>query len=181
MCDQRTFADLAWQHKGKVTRRERFLAEMDAVIPWADLRALIAPHYPKAGNGRQPIGLERMLRIYFLQQWFSLSDPMAEEALHDSEAMRRFARVTLGEDVTEDETAILRFPHLLEQHTASARQADLRHDPAPVDREAAVAADRDDRGRDDHHRRAELDQETLRKRAIRRCSKRGRATSGTSA
>jgi IS5 family transposase len=116
MGDQRTFADLAWQHKGKVTRRERFLAEMDAVIPWAELRALIAPHYPKAGNGRQPIGLERMLRIYFLQQWFNLSDPMAEEALYDSEAMRRFARVTLGEDVIPDETTILRFRHLLEQH-----------------------------------------------------------------
>jgi len=116
MSDQRTFADLAWQHKGKVTRRERFLAEMDAVIPWADLRTLIAPHYPKAGNGRQPIGLERMLRVYFLQQWFNLSDPMAEEALYDSEAMRRFARVTLGEDVIPDETTILRFRHLLEQH-----------------------------------------------------------------
>lgn len=116
MGDQRTFADLAWQHKGKVTRRERFLAEMDAVIPWAELRALIAPYYPKAGNGRQPIGLERMLRIYFLQQWFNLSDPMAEEALYDSEAMRRFARVTLGEDVIPDETTILRFRHLLEQH-----------------------------------------------------------------
>ena len=116
MGDQRTFADLAWQHKGKVTRRERFLAEMDAVIPWAELRGLIAPHYPKAGNGRQPIGLERMLRIYFLQQWFNLSDPMAEEALYDSEAMRRFARVTLGEDVIPDETTILRFRHLLEQH-----------------------------------------------------------------
>lgn len=116
MGDQRTFADLAWQHKGKVTRRERFLAEMDAVIPWGELRALIAPHYPKAGNGRQPIGLERMLRIYFLQQWFNLSDPMAEEALYDSEAMRRFARVTLGEDVIPDETTILRFRHLLEQH-----------------------------------------------------------------
>lgn len=78
MGDQRTFADLAWQQKGKVTRRERFLAEMDAVIPWAELQALIAPYYPKAGTGRQPIGLERMLRIYFLQQWFNLSDPMAE-------------------------------------------------------------------------------------------------------
>ncbi|MGH7649457.1 MAG: IS5 family transposase [Gemmatimonadaceae bacterium] len=121
MSDQRTFADLAWQHKGKVTRRERFLAEMDAVIPWAELRTLIAPYYPKAGHGRQPIGLERMLRIYFLQQWFNLSDPMAEEALYDSEAMRRFARVTLGEDVIPDETTILRFRHLLEQHQLTER------------------------------------------------------------
>ena len=68
MGNQRTFASLAWQGKGKVTRRERFLAEMDAVIPWARLIALIKPHYPKAGQGRQPLGLEKMLRIYFLQQ-----------------------------------------------------------------------------------------------------------------
>ncbi len=70
-----TFASVAWTQKGKVTRRERFLAEMDAVIPWADLRRVIEPHYPKAGNGRQPLGLEKMLRIYFVQQWFNLSDP----------------------------------------------------------------------------------------------------------
>ena len=116
MGQQRTLASLAWQTKGKVTRRERFLAEMDAVIPWARLLALIAPHYPKAGNGRQPIGLERMLRIYFLQQWFNLSDPQAEDAIYDSESMRRFAGVELGDDVIPDETTILRFRHLLEQH-----------------------------------------------------------------
>jgi IS5 family transposase len=120
MGEQQTFASLAWQQKGKVTRRERFLAEMDAVIPWPTLMALIAPHYPKAGNGRQPIGLERMLRIYFLQQWFNLSDPQAEDAIYDSEAMRRFARVELGEDVIPDETTILRFRHLLEQHQLTA-------------------------------------------------------------
>ena len=74
--------------EGKVTRRERFLAEMDAVIPWAKLLALIAPHYPKAGRDRQPLGLEKM-RIYFLQQWFNLCDPQAEDAIHDGEAMRR--------------------------------------------------------------------------------------------
>ena len=75
---QRTFASLAWDAKGKVTRRERFLGEMEAVIPWSRLIALIEPHYPKAGQGRQPLGLEKMLRIYFLQQWFNLSDPQAE-------------------------------------------------------------------------------------------------------
>lgn len=91
MSQQRTYASMAWTQKGKVTRRERFLAEMDAVIPWARLLAVIAPHYPKAGQGRQPIGLERMLRIYFLQQWFNLSDPAAEDALYDGESMRRFA------------------------------------------------------------------------------------------
>ena len=104
MGNQRTFASLAWQGKGKVTRRERFLAEMDAVIPWARLIALIKPHYPKAGQGRQPLGLEKMLRIYFLQQWFNLSDPQAEDAIYDSESMRRFARVELGEEVVPDES-----------------------------------------------------------------------------
>jgi transposase, IS5 family len=94
MGDQRTFASVAWEQKGKVTRSERFLAEMDAVIPWQRLMALIEPHYPKAGNGRQPLGLEMMLRIYFLQQWFNLSEPAAEDAIYDSESMRRFARVS---------------------------------------------------------------------------------------
>ena len=116
MGKQRTFASLAWNGKGKVTRRERFLAEMDAVIPWRRLLALIEPHYPKAGQGRQPLGLEKMLRIYFLQQWFNLSDPQAEDAIYDSESMRRFARVELGEEVVPDESTILRFRHLLEQH-----------------------------------------------------------------
>ena len=113
---QRTFAGLAWSQKKKVTRREQFLAEMDAVIPWARLVALIEPHYPKAGRGRPPLGIEKMLRVYFLQQWFNLSDPQAEEALYDSEAMRRFAGVELSEDVIPDETTVLRFRHLLEQH-----------------------------------------------------------------
>ena len=112
----RTFASLAWQSKGKITRRERFLAEMDGVIPWSRLLALIEPHYPKAGQGRQPLGLEKLLRIYFLQQWFNLSDPQAEDAICDSESMRRFARVELGDDVVPDETTILRLRHLLEQH-----------------------------------------------------------------
>jgi IS5 family transposase len=116
MGDQRTFASMAWNAKGKVTRRERFLAEMDAVIPWSRLIRLIEPHYPKAGNGRQPLGLEKLLRIYFLQQWFNLSDPQAEDAIYDSESMRRFAKVELGDDVVPDETSILRFRHLLEQH-----------------------------------------------------------------
>src|SRR5271163_725273 len=116
MGNQRTFASVAWNSKGKVTRRERFLAEMDAVIPWARLIALIEPHYPKAGQGRQPLGLDKMLRIYFLQQWFNLSDPQAEDAIYDSESMRRFAGVELGDDVVPDETTILRFRHLLEKH-----------------------------------------------------------------
>lgn len=113
---QQTFASEAWKSKGKVTRRERFLAEMDTVIPWARLIALIEPHYHPAGRGRQPHELERMLRIYFLQQWFNLSDPQAEDAIYDSESMRRFARVELAHDKVPDESTILRFRHLLEQH-----------------------------------------------------------------
>ena len=113
---QTTFASAAWDKKGKVTRRERFLAEMDAVIPWSRIVALIEPHYPKAGNGTQPMPLERMLRIYFMQQWFNLSDPAAEDSLYDSESMRRFAGIELVEDAVPDESTILRFRHLLEQH-----------------------------------------------------------------
>jgi IS5 family transposase len=116
MGKQGTFAGLAWKDKGRITRRERFLAEMDAVIPWARLVALIEPHYPKAGRGRQPLGVEKMLRIYFLQRWFNLSDPQAEDSIYDSESMRRFAGVELGDDVVPDETSILRFRHLLEKH-----------------------------------------------------------------
>src|ERR1700685_3628840 len=116
MGNQRTFASMAGNSKGKVTRRERFLGEMDAVIPWSRLIKQIEPHYPKAGQGRQPLGLEKMLRIYFLQQWFNLSDPQAEDAIYDSESMRRFAKVELGDDLVPDETTILRFRHLLERH-----------------------------------------------------------------
>ena len=116
MVDQQSFASLAWTGKGKVTRRERFLAEMDAVIPWPQLIALVEPHYFQGETGRPPHDLERMLRIYFLQQWFNLSDPQAEDAIYDSESMRRFAKVELSFDKVPDETTILRFRHLLEKH-----------------------------------------------------------------
>jgi IS5 family transposase len=124
---QTTFASAAWDRKGKVTRRERFLAEMDAVIPWERLLGLIEPHYPKAGNGTQPMPMERMLRIYFMQNWFNLSDPAAEDALYDSESMRRFAGIELVEDAIPDETTILRFRHLLERHQLTERMfAEIR-------------------------------------------------------
>jgi IS5 family transposase len=113
---QTTFASLAWSNKGKVTKRERFLTEMDAVTPWARLLALIEPHYPTDGLGRPRKDLELMLRVYFLQQWFNLSDPQAEESLYDSESMRRFAGIELGETEVPDESTILRFRHLLEEH-----------------------------------------------------------------
>jgi IS5 family transposase len=113
---QTTFESAAWANKKKFTRRERFLSEMDAVIPWARLVLLIAPHYPKAGNGTQPMPLERMLRIYFMQQWFNLSDPAMEDSLYDSSSMRHFAGIELADDDVPDESTILRFRHLLEKH-----------------------------------------------------------------
>lgn len=118
---QTTFASAAWDKKGKVTRRERFLAEMDAVIPWERLLGLIEPHYPKAGAGRQPHPMARMLRIYFMQNWFNLSDPQAEDSLYDMESMRRFAGIELAEDDIPDESTILRFRHLLEEHRLTER------------------------------------------------------------
>ena len=121
MSEQRTLASVVYDTKRKVTSRERFLTEMDAVIPWAPLLALIVPHYPTDGRGRRPLPLETMLRVYFLQQWFDLSDPKAEDMLYDSESMRRFARVELGEDTVPDESTILRFRHLLEQRALTAQ------------------------------------------------------------
>ena len=113
---QLTFATTGFERFGKPTRREAFLAEMNVVVPWAELGRLIEPVYPKAGDGRPPVGVERMLRIYFLQQWFNLSDPAAEEALYDSAAMRQFAGIDLGREPAPDESTILRFRHLLERH-----------------------------------------------------------------
>jgi len=109
--------------KGKKTRREVFLAEMERVVPWARLLALIEPHYPKGSpaGGRPPLPLERMFRIYCLQQWYNLSDPGAEEALYDSLTMRKFAGVQADDDVIPDETTILKFRRLLERHQLTER------------------------------------------------------------
>ncbi|PYT36785.1 MAG: IS5 family transposase [Acidobacteria bacterium] len=117
---QRTFADLEYDAK-KRTRREQFLDEMDRVIPWARWVALIEPHYPKAGLGRRPMPLERMLRIHLLQQWFNLSDPAMEEMLIDSQSMRRFAGINLMDDPVPDETTILKFRHLLEANALAEK------------------------------------------------------------
>ena len=100
----------------KKTRRAIFLEEMEQVVPWRELCALVEPHYPQPGNGRPPVGVERMLRIYFLQQWFNLSDPAVEEALYDSPLMRQFASIDLGHEPVPDETTVCKFRHLLEEH-----------------------------------------------------------------
>src|SRR5271170_8301189 len=106
----------SFERHARKSKRELFLDQMHEVVPWSELLALVEAHYPKAGKGRQPVGLEIMLRTYFLQQWFNLSDPGMEEAFYESPVLRRFGGVDLGVDAAPDETTILRFRHLLERH-----------------------------------------------------------------
>jgi IS5 family transposase len=116
MC-QITFAcPPSFEKYARTSRRERFLQAMEKVVPWSELEVLIEPHFPKAGKGRQPVGLGIMLRIYFLQHWFNLSDPGAEDALYDSPALRDFAGVDQGRAAAPDESTILNFRDLLEAH-----------------------------------------------------------------
>lgn len=117
---QLSFASLAYQNKKVTTKRERFLNEMNQVIPWTRLLNVIEPNYPKAGNGRRPMPMETMLRIYFLQQWYALGDQAAEESLYDIESMRRFAKLDLGEDAIPDESTILNFRRLIEANDLSS-------------------------------------------------------------
>src|SRR6187200_945108 len=121
---QLTLGAVGFDRYTKTTRRAAFLAEMEQVVPWSALCALIEPFYPKPGNGRPPVGVERMLRLYFLQQWFNLSDPAVEEALYDSLAMRRFVGIDLGREPVPDETTVCRFRHLLEAHDLGRRVFD---------------------------------------------------------
>ena len=123
---QQSLAEEGFEKYRKPTRRERFLEEMERIVPWAELGAVIEPYYPKpAGAGRRPIGIERMLRIHFLQHWFNLSDPAVEEALYESRSMRRFVGIDLGREPVPDETTILKFRHLLEAHGLGAHLFDL--------------------------------------------------------
>jgi IS5 family transposase len=116
MTRQTSFSQAEFADKKKITRREKFLARMEEVIPWARLLAVIEPHYPKGERGRPPIGLERMLRVYFLQQWYGLADEALEDALYDSQALRGFARIDLAADGVPDATTLLKFRRRLETH-----------------------------------------------------------------
>ena len=119
---QATFASLNFDAKKRRTRREVFLADMDKVVPWDALRALLEPAYPTSGRrGRPPMALSSMLRIHFKQQWYALSDPAMEDALYEIESMRRFAGLELNEDAIPDETTILKFRRWLEQHGFAAK------------------------------------------------------------
>lgn len=121
MSDQLSFSDAEQDAKRKKTRREVFLDEMDQVVPWAALEAVIEPFYPRAGKGRHPYPLRTMLRIHLMQQWYALSDPAMEEALYEISSMRRFARLSLARGTIPDETTILHFRHLLEKHALAER------------------------------------------------------------
>jgi transposase, IS5 family len=113
-----------FQRYSKKTRREQFLEEMNAVMPWGELLAFVEPHYSKGEVGRKPVGLDIVLRVYFLQQWFALSDPGVEDALYESPVLRRFAGIDLGRAPVPDETTILNFRHLLEEHQLCGQMLD---------------------------------------------------------
>src|SRR5215218_9026578 len=121
MNQQMSFAQAEYARKKKLTRRERFLSEMEKVVPWARLCAVIEPHYPSGRRGRPPIGIERMLRIYFLQQWYALADEALEDAIYDSQAMRLFAGIDLSVESVPDATTSLKFRHLLQAHALTAQ------------------------------------------------------------
>jgi IS5 family transposase len=121
MSDQLSFSDAEQDTKRKKTRREVFLEEMEKVVPWAALETVIEPHYPRAGKGRHPYPLSKMLRIHLMQQWYALSDPAMEESLYEIASMRRFARLSLARGTIPDETTILNFRHLLEKHALAER------------------------------------------------------------
>lgn len=126
---QQTLANSGFECFRKPTRREQFLADMDKIIPWSELCNVIKPFYPKPkGAGRPPVGLERMLRIHFLQHWFNLSDPAVEEAMYDSRAMRHFVGIDLGREPAPDETTVCKFRHLLEAHNLGDRLFALIND-----------------------------------------------------
>lgn len=116
---QMSLSDFEYAGKRKRTRRDRFLAEMEQVVPWSGFVALIEPHYPKAGGGRKPYPFDTMLRIHLLQNWFSLSDPAMDEALYEITSIRQFARLTLSAPIPEY-TTIMNFRHLLEKHQLAA-------------------------------------------------------------
>ena len=116
---QMSFAANEYVKKPKQTRKERFLQEMEAVVPWGRLLSVVEPYYPKAGNGRRPYALSTMLRIHFMQQWFGYADAAMEEALHDVPLLRHFAGLDAGVDTLPDESTTLNFRHLLERHGLS--------------------------------------------------------------
>ncbi|HRF04740.1 IS5 family transposase [Accumulibacter sp.] len=118
---QISFSQAEFQRKKRRTRREVFLDEMEQIMPWAELFAVVEPRYPKGKRGRPPVGLERMLRVYFVQQWNGLSDEGVEDAITDSQALRAFVGIDLSREAAPDATTVLQFRHLLEQHALTKK------------------------------------------------------------
>jgi IS5 family transposase len=116
MKTQPTFSDIEYSSRKRVSRREIFLQKMDALIPWAELEEIIRPHYYSGKRGRPPRGIEPMLRMYLLQNWYNLSDELTEETIYDSHAMKQFAKIDFHEESVPDATTLLGFRHLLEKH-----------------------------------------------------------------
>jgi transposase, IS5 family len=184
MPQQGSFSQAEYASKKKQTRRDKFLAEMEQVVPWPRLVARLAPLYPKGERGRPPVPLERMLRIHFVQQWYALADPAMEEALYDSQAMRGFAGIDLAVDAVPDETTILNFRHWLERHDLSRSLFDevsamleergllMRQEPAPAEAGGRLSMPRSLPRRPQRR--------TKRRAATRRCIRPRRATSGIS-
>ena len=120
MQHQAGFSELEFAGKRKQTRREKFLSSMEEIVPWCELITILKPYYPDGKRGRPPIGLERMLRLYFLQQWYGLADEALEDAVYDSQAMRSFLGINLSLDPVPDATTLLKFRHLLEKQNLCA-------------------------------------------------------------
>jgi IS5 family transposase len=179
MPQQLTFAQAEYAAKKKLTRREQFLAEMEQVLPWAALIALIKPHYYREedrGPGHPPIGLERMLRMYLLQQWYSLGDEALEDAIYDSQAFRHFLGIDLGRESVPDATTLLGFRRLLETQGLQVQifetiNALLRERGLMMNQGTLV-----DAASSTHPPRPR----TKPRHGIHRCTRRARATSGTS-
>ena len=111
---QRSFASAEHALKKKQTRREKFLADMERVVPWPRLIAVVEPMYPTSGRvGRQPMGVPKMLRMYLLQQWYGLADEALEDAIYDSQALRDFVGIDLSHESVPDATTLLKFRRLL--------------------------------------------------------------------
>ena len=153
--EQPTFADLEYAQKKRKTRREKFLERMDALLPWAEMEARIAPYYPKAGRGRRPYPLSVMLRVHCVQLFYNLSDPGMEDMLYEVEPVRRFVGLRLSEALP-DETTILHFRHLLEKHRLG--EGLLAEINAHLAGRGLRLRAGDGSGRD-HHRGADIDEE----------------------
>lgn len=172
-----SFSDAEYAGKRKKTRREIFLTEIDQVVPWGRLLAVIEPHYPKQGNGRPPYALKTMLRIHLMQNWFGYGDPAMEEGLYEIAPVRQFAGVSLTRETVPDETTILNFCHVLERHQL-AEQIFAEVNAYLEERKLVLK-----RGTimDATIIHAPSSTRTPTARATRKCTKRRRATSGTSA